>query len=178
MRVLKKLSVPALLACLAVSLGACQQPAPSSYSRLSTGDTAFISQAVAGGIAEVRISELAETRSSNRNIQAFARRMIEDHTAANRELLAIAARNYQTPPTDPDGATLAQIQQLALAQGAQFDRQFTLLQVQAHERQLALFRNQATVGGDAALRDFAVRQVPVLQMHLEMARQLDSSLQR
>src|SRR5689334_3325179 len=51
---------------------------------------AFLKTVAQGGMAEVEYSRLALKMASNADIQDFAKHMIEDHTAANDRVMALA----------------------------------------------------------------------------------------
>src|SRR5690348_15601382 len=92
----------AVLAAVGASLGRAQNPAPP---RAGTGqgqgqpgaparpltDQEFAAQAAIGGLAEVEAANLALQRGSGAEVKQFARRMLDDHTKANRELMSLAA---------------------------------------------------------------------------------------
>src|SRR5262245_34677309 len=50
------------------------------------GDQRFIEAASQAGIAEVKLSELALTRTQNDAVKTFAQMMVDDHTRAGNEL--------------------------------------------------------------------------------------------
>ena len=58
--------------------------------------------------------------------------------------------------------------------GAQFDREFTKMMVQDHEKVVAAFDKQAKDGKDSELKAFAAKTLPTLRTHLQMARQMQS----
>ena len=61
----------------------------------------FVSDAAMGGMKEVFLSETALATSTNDNIKSFARRMVKDHSAANKKLAIIAANEKLVfPPTN------------------------------------------------------------------------------
>src|SRR3954452_22720771 len=55
-------------------------------------DRLFVDQASIGGMAEVELGKLAERKSQNTAVKDFARRMIQDHTKANNQLVSLAKR--------------------------------------------------------------------------------------
>jgi len=157
-----------LLITMALGLSACAgQGNPS----LATTDNNFIMQAAAGGVGEVAFGQLAERYSSNPAVRQFAQQMINDHTGANRELIAIAGRKGVTPPTTLDPGRVNANRQLSTLTGAAFDQQYMAQQVQDHELQLALFRQQAQSGIDPELLAFAAKYLPTVEAHLQMARE-------
>lgn len=61
----------------------------------------FVSDATVGGWKEIYLSELALEKSTNADIQSFARHMVKDHGAANAKLAKIAdAEGLTVPPTN------------------------------------------------------------------------------
>jgi putative membrane protein len=61
----------------------------------------FVSDAAVGGMKEIYVSEMALVTSTNDDIKHFAKRMVKDHSAANRKLAKIAANEGLTyPPTN------------------------------------------------------------------------------
>jgi putative membrane protein len=164
--------VRTLLVAAALGLGACAgQGNPS----LSATDNNFIMQAATGGMGEVALGQMAQRYSSNPSVKEFAEHMVQDHTAANQELMTIARRKGVTPPTTLDPGRVNANRQLSMLNGAAFDQQYMLQQVQDHELQLALFRQQAQSSADPELKAFATKYLPVVQAHTVAAKQvLDS----
>ena len=74
-------------------------PAPH---QTNTEDRLFVRLMAAGGMAEVDFARLAEGKARSQPVQDFARRMVADHSRANRELEDLA-RAAQIPlPSEPD----------------------------------------------------------------------------
>ena len=62
-------------------------PAPAKDA-LNQEDKRFVQEAAAGGMAEVELSKIAQ-KSENPDIKRFADRMVQDHMAANQELMSV-----------------------------------------------------------------------------------------
>jgi putative membrane protein len=61
----------------------------------------FVSDAAAGGMKEVFMSEAALNESTNDDIKSFAKRMMKDHSATNKKLMKIAEdEGLSFPPTN------------------------------------------------------------------------------
>ncbi|HEY5297103.1 MAG TPA: DUF4142 domain-containing protein [Verrucomicrobiae bacterium] len=61
----------------------------------------FVWKAGTANLKEVRLSELALDKSQNSDVKSFARRMIRDHTAANKKLMKTAEKQgYNFPNTN------------------------------------------------------------------------------
>lgn len=139
----------------------------------SAADTEFANMAAAGGQAEIQMAELAVQKSTNKDVQKYAKRMIKDHAKAGKNLDKIAAKKNMTlskMPTEEQKQMMTQLQQ---ASGADFDRMYIQMAgVQAHEKMETLFQNEANNGSDKDLKAFAAKTLPVVQMHLTMAREM------
>jgi len=135
-------------------------------------DRTFVHMASSGGLAEVRLGQLAAERAYSAEVRQFGQRMVDDHTKANQELAAIAqAKNLQVA-TEMDKKHQAMADKLAKLSGAAFDREYMAAQVADHEHTVALFTTTAREGQDPELKTFASRTLPTLQEHLRMARGL------
>ena len=136
-------------------------------------DASFMKNAAESGLAEVEASRMASTKAANTQVKGFAQQMIDDHTKANDELKALAASKNITLPTEPDLVLKARLKALSGEQGAKFDDRYAeQFGVKAHEDSLRLFQNAANKSKDAEVKAFAQKQLPTLQHHLEMAKDL------
>src|SRR5450432_1540679 len=85
------------LGCWAVL--AHQQTTGSGHTSATTDD-AFVKKAAQGGMAEVKLGQLAVDNGSNDAVKQFGQRMVTDHTKANGELKDAAAKENISVPTD------------------------------------------------------------------------------
>lgn len=142
---------------------------------LSSSDRKFMQEAAIGGMSEVEMARVAVERASSDAVKDYARKMIEDHTAANQELMQIASAKGVSLPTAPDAKHRAMLTKLSGMSGADFDREYVRnAGVKSHEKMLKLVQDQSRKGRDADARAFAAKMVPAVQMHLDMARQLSA----
>jgi putative membrane protein len=123
-------------------------------------------QAASGGMAEVALGEMAQQKSTDPSVRQFAAQMVADHTPADKELMAIAAKKNVVPPSSPDAARSAVAKQLSALSGTAFDQQYLAAQRQDHELQIKLYTDEAQTGTDPDLRAFAAKSLPNLQHHL------------
>ena len=56
------------------------------------GDATFVQKAGEGGMAEVELSKVAESNAKSADVKKFATQMVHDHSANNKELATIAAK--------------------------------------------------------------------------------------
>jgi putative membrane protein len=139
-------------------------------------DRDFVKKAAQGGLAEIQLSQLALTKSSNQKVKDFAMRMVDEHTKAADELRSVAAKKDIAFPTDlipDDGALMTRLTGLS---GDQFDKAYMSAMVKAHETDIAAFQKEANSSSDADLKGFASATLPALREHLRMAKESAASL--
>lgn len=136
---------------------------------LMPADLDFVLKAAQGGMAEVALGELAQRQAGSEAVKAFGQKMVQDHGKANQELAQIASARGTVPPKElPDDARKLG-QTLSAYAGPDFDRAYLQQQVAAHEVTLALFRHAAQHAQSPELREFASKEVPVIEGHLQEA---------
>jgi putative membrane protein len=146
------------------------RPLPGSNSQLSALDNQFVIEAAHGGMAEVRLGQLALQRSTSPQVKQFAQRMIQEHTQANTELMRLTTQKGINAPTDVGPKYQAAMMRLMQLSGAEFDQAYmNEAGVNAHLESAAVYQRQAALGLDPDLKAFASRTLPRVQGHLEMA---------
>lgn len=146
--------------------------APAAHT-LSAKDAAFLKQVAENNLAEIESGKLALEKSTDTRIQTFARQMVDDHGKAGAELANLAASKGFALPTAPTLIQQGKLKLLGTAGGGEFDRVYAETQgLQAHRDTIQLFENMAQEAQDPAVRAFAVKTLPTLRHHLDMARLL------
>ncbi len=141
-----------------------------SNNQLSALDRQFIIDAAQGGMAEVRLGELALQRSRNPEVKRFAQQMIDEHTRANQQLMRLATQKGVTPPTSPGPKYEAAMMRLMQLSGESFDQAYMNEGgINGHLESVAIYQRQAALGQDPDLQAFAARLLPRIQGHFEMA---------
>jgi putative membrane protein len=143
---------------------------PSNDSGLAHSDRTFFKKAATGGMKEVAVSQAVMDHLTNPQVRNFAQMMITDHTAANAELAVLAANKGVTLPGPDEAITEKWSKKDNGADKAYIDEMVT-----DHEGVVKLFE-KTTKSGDADIAAFAVKMLPTLQHHLEMAQDLQKSM--
>jgi putative membrane protein len=143
-------------------------PAVAVASNITDAIT-FVDRAALAGIFEVRASELAVEKGKDPKVIAFAKRMIEDHTAAMQRLVetAKAADLQLTPPIEVDASHADEMDQLRGAT-EEFDTLYLEQQRAAHDEAIALFSGFAENGDNDQLKQLAANLLPTLKEHRAM----------
>ena len=99
-------------------------------SKSAVSDTQFAKKAAEGGMAEVKMGQLAQQKGTADSVKKFGARMVEDHTKAGDELKGVAAQEKIALPDDMDAKDKATYEMLSKLSGAAFDRAYASYMVQ------------------------------------------------
>lgn len=139
----------------------------------------FSDKAAVSDMFEVESGRLAAAKGAAGEVKSFGQMMVDAHTKTSAELKKIAADEgfADTLPKTIDGKHAGLLQQLKDLSGAQFDRRYVTMQVDAHKQAAALFDTYASKGRNPALKQFAAKTLVDIKKHLEHAQSLARKLQ-
>ena len=144
-------------------------PALAEAQTVSQSDKDFMNEAAQGGMAEVKLGELAQSKAQSSAVKSFGERMVTDHTKANEELGTLASKKGVTLPTDLSSEDQKLYDDLSKKSGAEFDKAYMEAMVKDHDKDVAAFEKQAKETKDKDIRDFATKTLPTLKNHEKMA---------
>jgi putative membrane protein len=148
----------------------------AAKSRPAMGDAHFAKEAAQGGMAEVKLGQLAQEKGANDSVKSFGKRMVDDHSKAGDKLKEVTLRENITLPTDISAKDQATYDRLSKLNGAAFDRAYARDMVKDHETDVAAFQKEANTGRDDSLKGFASETLPTLQDHLKQAKEMMKSV--
>jgi putative membrane protein len=135
-------------------------------------DQTFAKDAARGGLAEIKLGKLAQDNGSSEAVKAFGTRMVAEHTKAGDKLKNAAAQEHITLPTDLAAKDQATYDRLSKLSGAEFDRAYAQDMVKDHQQDLRDFQHEASQGNDDAIKTFAAQTAPMIQQHLDQAKEM------
>ena len=139
-------------------------------------DASFMKDAAHAGQMEIEGSRLALTKASSQQVKDFAQKIIDDHTKAGQELATLAAAKGVKLPDEPSLAQKTKLKLLGTHDGAKFDAKYAeTIGVSAHEDAVTLFTKASRDAKDADVKAFAIKTLPTLQHHLQMAQELKTA---
>lgn len=173
-----------LLACAALALPATTVRADKKTDTVETAsgkrttnlgdasDRKFVEKAASGGMAEVKLGQLAMEKGASPTVKEFGKRMVDDHGKANDELKEIASKKNFALPTDIDSQDKATYDKLAKLSGADFDKAYMNAMVKDHDKDVKEFKKEASMGGaDPDVKAWAEKTLTVLEEHDRLAHQ-------
>jgi putative membrane protein len=105
-------------------------------------------------------------------VKAFGTRMVAVHSKAGDKLTEAAAQEHIALPSDLGTKDQATYDRLSKLKGADFDRAYAEDMVKDHEQDLRDFQREANRGNDDLIKAFAAETVPVIEQHLEQAKEM------
>jgi putative membrane protein len=159
------------LGCWAV-LGTQETSPVSTQTQAAMTDQVFAKDAARGGLAEIKLGKLAGDNGSSEAVKAFGTRMVAEHTKAGDKLKDAAAQEHITLPAELSAKDQATYDRLSKLSGTDFDRAYAQDMVRDHQQDLRDFQREANNGNDAAIKAFAADTVPMIQQHLDQAKEM------
>ena len=140
----------------------------------------YVKMAGASDKFEITEAKLAEQRSHNPKIKHYAMMMVRDHTKSTMMVKMAATKVMGHSPSPPMLTDEQQQNLMALkaTHGRDFDRTYIDQQVASHQQALDLQQGYAQNGEVAPLKRAATEITPVVQSHLSMAKDLQSSMMK
>lgn len=131
-------------------------------------DKIFLRKAAEGGIAEVKLGQLAAQKASSDDVKAFGQKMVDDHTRMNDEMAQVADSLGVMLPKSMNKEDQAEYDKLNGLSGNDFDIEYLSFMVKDHHKDLHAFRIEAASRADPTLRDEAVKAGGVIHDHTVM----------
>jgi putative membrane protein len=133
----------------------------------------FVDMAASSDMYEIEAGKLAQEKGTSDAVKEFGAMMEKDHTASSDKLKAAVSEAGEglTVPTAMQPKHQQQLDALRNA-GDQFDALYAQQQQAAHQEALTLLQGQAESGTVAPLKAFAAAAVPVVEGHVDHAREL------
>lgn len=179
---MRTLGVLSLMVCLAAggvpSIGAAEPMKPSGVMEVVMSDDPadFYESAASINQFEIDASLLAQDKSKNADVQAFADTMVKDHSEAAQKLANLATSKNVELPTQ-----LLKRHQMMLdglrekGAGPAFDEDYRTKMVLSHKEAVSLFDQSAKESPDPDIRKFALSRLTKLKAHGAHAQKLEDA---
>jgi putative membrane protein len=135
----------------------------------------FVKRAAQSNFAEIKVSQLALSKTQNPDVRAFAQQMIDDHSKANSELAQAAKAKNLDVPDEPDMMHKASMKLLQAKSGESFDSAYIEQMNKDHQKTIKLFQTAASSNElDPQLKALATKTLPTLEQHHQHVAQLET----
>ena len=144
---------------------------------LAARDRAFLDSAARASHAMAQAAQLAMGQARSPPVRVFATQMQSGHRNLIQELSQIATAKSHALPRAPGAVQQAQIEALGALPAADFDLRYVeAMGVEAQAMALHSYEAASQDAEDRDVRNFALRNLPVLRGSLDMAYRLQQEL--
>jgi putative membrane protein len=182
---MKQFSAIALAALFGAATTATAAPAASSQASAqgaAPNDAQIAGIVVAADNIDIQAGKLAESKAHDKEVKAFARQMVTDHTGVNRQASALA-KKLKLKPEDSDASkslkdnAKTELDKLKGLKGADFDKEYVDNEVTYHQAVLdTIDKTLIPNAKNAELKALVEKVRPAIEAHLQHAKQVQSTL--
>ena len=148
----------------------------AARSGFDSGDRKMLEELAQGNLAEVEAGKLALEKASSEETKKFAQQMIDDHTAALKDIQVLADSKGLKLPTEPRMGQKTKALALKALPGNTFDKQYrSQAGVGDHERTVKLLQKIQKDAKDADFKALAGKMLPTVEQHLRTAMELSTA---
>lgn len=168
-------SVLAALCCLVLSsLPVFAQKKAAAAAPMTNQE--FVDFAAQTDMVEANLGQLAQTAASSQAVKDYAQMLVTDHTKDFNQLYEIAYHANLTRPDAIDAEhNKTMIDPFQKLNGAAFDHRYVQEMVAGHTKAIATYKKEAADAQNPALKSYAEQDLPVLEKHLDGAKDLEKS---
>jgi putative membrane protein len=159
-------------------------PLAASAQTAGPNDAQIAAIVVAANQVDIDAGKLAESKSANKEVKAFAQRMIIDHTGVNKAATDLVTKLKVKPEGNPTSISLEKggedtLKRLKGLKGSEFDKAYIDNEVTYHQSVLdAIDKTLIPSAKNKELKALLVKVRPAFVAHLEHAKQLQGSLRK
>lgn len=157
-------------------------PLPAHAQAAAPNDAQIAAIVVTANQVDIDAGKLAEARSANKDVRAFGKMMVTDHSGVNKAAEALVAKLHVTPEDNPTAESLKKggeenIAHLKTLKGHAFDKAYIDHEVTYHEAVIgAIDKTLIPSAKNAQLKELLVKDRPAFVAHLERAKALQAKL--
>lgn len=137
---------------------------------------------VVANTVDINAGKLAESQSHNKEVKAFAKQMVTDHTGVNKQATALVKKLNVTPEESDTGKSLkesgaATLKELKGKKGKDFDKAYIDNEVTYHQTVIdAIDKTLIPNAKNPELKNMLVKVRPAFVAHLDHAKQIQTSM--
>ena len=152
---------------------ACSGMAIAQGSRtFSSQDKMFLAKSAEGSMTEIKLSQMALTKSNSDDVKAYAQKMIDDHNKLLSDMKPFADQAGVKPPSKLSPEHQMAAKKLSALSGDAFDKQYMMDMSKDHHKTLDLFKAEESSTNNTDLKAAVSQGEQVVQQHTDMADQM------
>lgn len=160
----------------------CLAPLPAMAQSAKPSDAQIAHIAYTAGVIDIDAAKQALKKSKNKEVRAFAENMVKDHSAVNKQALALVKKLKVTPQDNPTSQALskqakAKRAELAKLSGKAFDKAYVDNEVAYHKTvDNALETQLIPSASNPELKSLLETGLKIFQGHEQHAEHVDAML--
>lgn len=139
-----------------------------------TAPQEFVDFAAQTDMTEAHLGQLAQDKGESQAIKDYGQMLVTDHTNDYNQLTAVATKDNLNVPKGIDKKHWEMIAPLEKLKGAAFDRKFEQTMITGHTAAEATYKKEAADGTNTDIKAYAQQAAPVVQKHLDQAKDLEA----
>jgi putative membrane protein len=139
-------------------------------------DESFLKDFAKANAAEVDAGKLAQERAQNPDVKAFGKHMADDHAKTLAKVTEVAGKSNVNVKEEPGVVDKGKEMLLEHHGTGKFDEAYLKAQVDGHEDVLKMLQKEIDEGQNPNVKQLAATAKPVVQRHLDMAKQLQTKV--
>ena len=170
-------AVPKTLIAVLAAAGTCL-----AYAQSGPTDPQIAQIVVTANQVDIDAGKLAEKQSKSKDVRAFGKQMVTDHTAVNKSATDLVTKLKVKPEPSDTSKSLKKggdenLAKLKKLKGAEFDKAYVANEVTYHQAVIdAVDKTLIPSAKNADLKALLEKVRPALQQHLDHAKHLQSQL--
>jgi putative membrane protein len=146
------------------------------FDTVSNSITRFVMTVGTGNRMEIRMGRFAQENAQNPRVKNFGAMMLRDHTKSNLQLLTLAQSNHIGLPSELPARMQSRIDEISRYKGDEFDRRYILMMTEIQQKNIDLFEKMARHLRDTTFKDYIIKNLSVLRIHLDSAKTIKNEL--
>jgi putative membrane protein len=153
-----------------------------AYAQGGPNDAQIAAIVVAANQVDIDAGKLAESRAKNKDVKAFGKMMVTDHTGVNKAAKDLVTKLHVKPEDNPTAQSLKKggqenIAHLKTLKGDAFDKAYIDHEIIYHQQVIdAIDKTLIPSAQNAELKALLVKVRPAFVAHLEHAKHLQGEL--
>ncbi|HET9743359.1 MAG TPA: DUF4142 domain-containing protein [Terriglobales bacterium] len=162
------------LTLLAIPALAQKKAAHQAKAQAAMTDQQFVDLAAQTDMVEANLGQQAQNVADNQQVKDYAQTLVTDHTKDFDDLHTAAQQASLNVPDAIDAAhNKSMIDPFQKLKGAAFDHKYIQEMVAGHTKALEVYKKEAADAQNQAIKSYAEAAIPVLEKHLESAKDLE-----
>ncbi len=138
-----------------------------SDDKVNEMDSKFISDVAVINLTEIQLGQLAENTGKMQDVKELGKMMEKDHSSCLKEVQSLAEKKAIVIPTSLTDKEQEEYKKLSELTGDDFDKEYCNKMIKGHKEAINKFEKALTDCKDSDIKDFTVKTLPTLRMHLE-----------